>query len=569
MTPHPHRLPVTIACSIALSSFGLARVAQACGGTFCDQGPSVMPVDQTGENILFVARDGVVEAHVQIQYEGDPAKFAWIVPVLAAPEIEVGSDRLFQELLAATVPTFTLSTRTEPCEEDEPVGCVGTAESVNFFGQNAAAGGDDSSGENPPTVIDKGTAGAFQFVVLQGRDVDGVVEWLNDNGYAQDEDAPPILAEYLEEGFLLLAFRMIPGTTNDEIHPVVIRYEGPEACVPIRLTRIAANEDMGLRVFFLDDARVVPTNYRSVAINPFLIDWTNSNYTSVVTLAVDSERSEGRGFVTEYAGPSSVVNRSGLVGAAWNAARFLELAPVQVVEELVAQELMGCVDGFERFETVTLEEGTECVPNHPILGGLLDEYLPVPARVDRVRFYGCPQCYESLIDANEWVPERFVEDFEERIVAPAEHAASLLQANPYLTRLFTTISPHEMTVDPLFQRNPGLPEVSSNYTATRVFACEGPDYIELDDGRRIALDPDGESPSFLPALAVDEFPMEGPPIALVDNEDAIDRQVDAWNEELGLDAQGCNCRISGRLGGAAWAAFVFGFLAFSRRRRRV
>ena len=27
--------------------------ARACGGTFCDSGPVVMPVDQSGENILF------------------------------------------------------------------------------------------------------------------------------------------------------------------------------------------------------------------------------------------------------------------------------------------------------------------------------------------------------------------------------------------------------------------------------------------------------------------------------------------------------------------------------------
>src|SRR5262245_61276936 len=53
--------------------------ARACGGTFCDSGPRAMPVDQTGENVLFVMDGTSVEAHVQIQYQGDPARFAWIV----------------------------------------------------------------------------------------------------------------------------------------------------------------------------------------------------------------------------------------------------------------------------------------------------------------------------------------------------------------------------------------------------------------------------------------------------------------------------------------------------------
>lgn len=99
-----------------VAAHALPLEANACGGTFCDAGPQVMPVDQRGENILFVMQDGWVEAHVQIQYTGDPAKFAWIVPVMAMPEISAGSDPLFANLLAGTVPTFTLDTRFEDCD---------------------------------------------------------------------------------------------------------------------------------------------------------------------------------------------------------------------------------------------------------------------------------------------------------------------------------------------------------------------------------------------------------------------------------------------------------------------
>ena len=34
--------------------------AEACGGFFCDGGPQPMPVDQTGEDILFVMDQGQV-----------------------------------------------------------------------------------------------------------------------------------------------------------------------------------------------------------------------------------------------------------------------------------------------------------------------------------------------------------------------------------------------------------------------------------------------------------------------------------------------------------------------------
>jgi hypothetical protein len=52
------------------------RVAEACGGTFCDNGPIPMPADQTGENIIFVMEQGQVQAHIQIQYKGEAAKFS-------------------------------------------------------------------------------------------------------------------------------------------------------------------------------------------------------------------------------------------------------------------------------------------------------------------------------------------------------------------------------------------------------------------------------------------------------------------------------------------------------------
>ena len=93
-----------LSVAVGVGWAAVPREAQACGGTFCDVGSSAMPVDQRGENILFVIERGMVEAHVQIQYEGDPEQFALVVPVMARPEIEAGSDALFQNLLVATVP---------------------------------------------------------------------------------------------------------------------------------------------------------------------------------------------------------------------------------------------------------------------------------------------------------------------------------------------------------------------------------------------------------------------------------------------------------------------------------
>lgn len=530
--------------------------AEACGGTFCDAGPQSMPVDQTGENILFVVGEGWVEAHIQIQYEGDPEQFAWIVPMTAEPEITPGSDRLFDSMLTATVPTFTLTRRSEGCDDDGPAfGCAMKDEAANAEGFGSSDTAATDGGE--PEVLDTGVAGAFEYAVLSGGTVDGVVTWLDDNGYAQDEEAPEILGSYLSEGFLFVAFKLRGGTSVEEIHPVVLRYAGDEPCVPIRLTRIAAKADMGVRVFFLGQDRVAPTNYRSVRINPLLIDWVNlaANYEEIVTRAVDIPGSDGHGFVTEYAGPSTIPSE-GLLDSAWDAGRFVGIEPTLVVDELEAQGLMRCLD----------VEG--CSYAHPLVEGLLRRYLPRPTGVDADDFYGCLSCYADLIDVDAWSDTELAAAIEERIIGPAEHAIDLLGAHPYLTRMYTTLSPHEMTEDPLFHQNPDLPDVTNVYTATRVNVCDGTDYIELDDGRRIALDDAGLLPDDMPwAATVEEVPAQGAPMTVADLSEDIENARNRWNAQMGLDdGEGCSCRSSRSLAGAFWLLSCFGFLALARRR---
>src|SRR5690606_19195952 len=187
---------VTAALALtALTAAVLApRPASACGGTFCDAGPQTMPVDQSGESILFVMEDGWVEAHVQIEYQGDPAQFAWIVPIMAEPEVTPGSQALLQRMLDATVPTFSVDSTFEGDCNDGPRGGLGCAsvdaafsDGGRFVDENASPQSDDG-----PYVRAQDVAGAFEYAVLQGGTAEGLGEWLDENGYARVDDAPEI-----------------------------------------------------------------------------------------------------------------------------------------------------------------------------------------------------------------------------------------------------------------------------------------------------------------------------------------------------------------------------------------
>jgi hypothetical protein len=548
-----------ILASTTLSTFAAVALAparaDACGGTFCDgAGPMPMssPVDQTGETILFALEPDRVEAHIQIQYDPntDAAVFAWIVPVFGTPEFEVGSQQLFVELLNATVPSYGYVQQFDFCGGDGDIGGgeFGSCSLSGGFVGGDEGGVDGSGGEDGGTTADgvdvtlQVTVGAFDITVVQAMSAMELMTWLGDNGYYQDPAAEPIFQQYVDEGAQFAAFGLTQGANVAEIHPIVIRYAGNEPCIPIRLTRIAAQDDMDIRAFFLGQSRVAPTNWRHVVLNEVQLDWVQfaNNWKDVVTRAVDTPMADGHAWVTEYAGVSSVVPTDPLWSAAWQSEPFATIEPVMVVDELAAQGLLACMAGM-------------CTFNHPLVAGLLQQWLPAPMGVPEQEFWSCLECYAAQIDMAAWDGAAFAQAVQDRIIVPGANAVDIVQGHPYLTRLYTTISPAEMTEDPLFWENPELEDVSlQQMIATQNNRCDGSQDYDLPDGFHVEAAINGTWPSVYPddmpaALRVEEIPQSGAPIVLVDNRQVIEDLLAMWNPQYvgSGPAQGGSCSEDG------------------------
>jgi hypothetical protein len=145
--------------------------------------------------------------------------------------------------------------------------------------------------------------------------------------------------------------------------------------------------------------------------------------------------------------------------------------------------------------------------------------------------YSCPSCYVSQIDATKWDAPKFAAALASRIVDPSRHADSLLATWPYLTRMFTTISPAEMTEDPEFEAMPNLPMKSLPALGTQRITCNGQRGMTLPDMRSVALTPSSTWPGFtsdMPwAEKIEELPAG---IVLVDNTARIDELLKVWND---------------------------------------
>src|SRR5262249_23477756 len=113
----------------------------------------------------------------------------------------------------------------------------------------------------------------------------------------------------------------------------------------------------------------------------------------------------------------------------------------------------------------------------------------------------------------------------EKIVTPTRNASALFEQHTYLSRLFTFLDPHELTVQPVFDETPSLPDWPKDHPATRTTSCLGggpfsgtqqASVIRLPNGRRLFLRP-SESPSVWVGITmpksqrIERMPLEGNP----------------------------------------------------------
>ncbi|HWA72108.1 MAG TPA: DUF2330 domain-containing protein [Polyangiaceae bacterium] len=555
---------VGVAC--AVMTFGEARVASACGGLFCSS-PS-QPVNQAAERIVFAENgDGTVTAVIQIMYQGSAQKFSWLLPISSVPtkdDIAVASNVAFQRLQAATNPQYTLTVSVEGT-------CKTNGRSAGFGGSNSAPGaptvGTGNGGSNGVTVEASGTVGAFDWSVISvdasvADPSDLAVKWLTDNAYSVGEGAPGLIRPYLQDGLHLLALKLTKGSDVGSIRPLMLTYDAKSPMIPIKLTAVAANDDMGVMTWLLGSARGVPQNYRSLELNEARINWfnANSNYNAVVTTAADE--AGGQGFVTEYAAKSSAL--AGTVWGPsdeqrWQSLRSNTFASFsQLFESVFVQ--WGQWDGFWDAARAT---------------------ITLPAGVAFSDFQSCPSCYEGQIQV---APSAFFDAIESNVIEPMRAVEQLFSRSAYVTRLYSTLSAAEMTVDPAFTFNPSLSDVSNLHNAKRVIECnplleqfEAPWRIELPQGGVIRGTGSqvGTWPGFedQPSNSrISQVSASGSGKVLEDNTAEIQLALDDYNSTFAppktVASGGGGCSTSGKPSGGWSFLAILGALSAFRRRRR-
>src|SRR5687767_12153013 len=184
-------LALTTAAALLVTN---PRIADACG---CLSPPAVTEgayaVNQSSEQIIFEVEPGWVTAHVLIRYAGDPASFAWIVPVPEVPELAISPVSAFGILDQLTAPDVFVGTenicpvsewrcefRNSSCSRADLAG------GDDGFGSAGGASDGGASGapeDNGVTVINQQVVGDYQTVTFRATEAALATQWLRDNGF--------------------------------------------------------------------------------------------------------------------------------------------------------------------------------------------------------------------------------------------------------------------------------------------------------------------------------------------------------------------------------------------------
>lgn len=576
-----------------MMSGGLVRDAEACG-CFAPPDPSV-PVVQAGERILFAMEDGSVTAHVQIQYQAkDGVDFGWLLPLPSVPTMALGTDELFNQLTTNTQPKYRLNRVYEGNCSFDPSRFGG-----GFGGQNspsaAAPGEGDTTGKGSSPLVIQDSIGPYDYAVLKADDKTAMLKWLADNRYFIPAGTDNVVAPYIRPGAFFLALKLKSGNSAGDLQPVVLKYKSDLPMIPLILTSVAANPDMGIQVWMLGRGRAIPRNYYHTVINDAQVNWltAGANYNDVIIKA--TKEAEGRHtFVTEFAGGATVMknvlNAPGRYG---------------VQAELAAQQSEITFVDYLWNHGFGISNG-QSFPGGPQPGGrfgsslpsqlvtILQRYIPVPAAlttqgITAQQFYQNLDYYlgnyrmqrpqDFVGYATNYQPMMMATEIFERVVTPTLDAGRLFDVNAYLTRLYTTLSPEDMNKDPVFSYNIGLKDIANVHQANLTYHCgffgrsnqsTTPATLVTEAGWVLNFPygtgntTDYQVPNTPASQRIEILAEEGEPKVVTDNTGTI-------GDQLGRSGGGCGVTVGSRAsetaGGLVALALAIGGLLLMRRRK--
>lgn len=219
------------------------QAALACGAMVSESGGAEL----TGFEALLRWEDGTEELLVSVGFSSSDPTFGWLMPLPNAPEIEEGDLAPIEAALEITEP---------PAVPPE--------------GDGEGAGAPAVGGAPGVDVIGRDTVGGLRFVTLGGEQAAQVARWMRKHGFAFHDRQGPVLQDYLDQGWVIVAARVAPGKeAASSLVPASFSFTADRPTYPLAIAG-AGHRNLGLEMtlFVLSPFRPASTTYAETVVQP-------------------------------------------------------------------------------------------------------------------------------------------------------------------------------------------------------------------------------------------------------------------------------------------------------------
>jgi hypothetical protein len=269
------------------------RDAAACGGCFTPPPPPTQVAsDVTDERMLLAVSPMQSTLYDQLEYTGNPASFAWVLPIRGTVDVGLSADVLFDSI--DTLTATQIPAPPQNCAPSPSCPSVGGASAA----EGVAVGPDDNS---MVTVTKQANVGPYDTVQLHSTDSSALENWLTQNAFVIPTAEQPVIAAYVAEGFDFLAMKLLPNEGVQAMRPVRVTTPGASLSLPLRMASIGTGATVGITIWVVSDGRYEPQNFPFFHIDDSALVWdwsTNaSNYAAL--RATNEQKLGGKGWEIE------------------------------------------------------------------------------------------------------------------------------------------------------------------------------------------------------------------------------------------------------------------------------
>ena len=260
------------AIAVAGAFTALEGDASACGGCFT---PTENPTVVTDHRMILTVSKEQSTLYDQIKYSGNPASFAWVLPISGTVQVGLSADVVFQALDGMTQTQITPPPQNCPPPPD-----------CNFRGASSNDSASGASPQDPGVIVTKReVVGPYETVQLKATDPKALTDWLAQNNFNVPPDVKPVVDQYVFEHFDFLALKLVPGKSVQDMRPVRVTTLGAIAVLPLRMVAAGTGPVVGISLWVVAEGRYQSQNFPSFTIptDEIAWDWTQnkSNYTEV------------------------------------------------------------------------------------------------------------------------------------------------------------------------------------------------------------------------------------------------------------------------------------------------